>query len=337
MFGGQTVICLPSCLQGNNNMISYIIKRCLRVIPLLLIVSILMFLVLNLLPGNAVTQILSDMGTVEQKEALEERFGLNLPVPVQYWKWLTSFVQGDMGKSFMTSKPVADKIWERVPVTAEMILLAISLAIVIGVPAGIFCAVRRGKASDYILSTVAVVELSMPQFWIGMLLIMLLAVHLKILPASGFTRFSMDPARNLRSMILPTITLGISLAAAIIRQTRSAMLDAIHQDFVITARSKGLKESKIFAKHALRNALLPVVTAIASQINDMVGGAFVIETLFLLPGMGKMIVDAIYQRDYPVVMAGTMLIVTFIVLVNLLADILNILIDPRISQKTLNS
>ena len=305
-------------------MISYIIKRCLRIIPLLLIVSIVMFLVLNLLPGNAVTQILSDMGTVEQKEALEARFGLDLPVPVQYWKWLTNFIRGDMGKSFMTSKPVADMILERV-------------AIVIGIPAGIFCAVKRGKGTDYFLSTIAMAELAMPQFWIGMLLIMLLAVNLNILPASGFTRFNLDPARNLRSMILPTVTLGISLAAAIIRQTRSAMLDAIHQDFVITARSKGVAEGKIFAKHALRNALLPVVTAISSQINDMVGGAFVIETLFLLPGMGKMIVDAIYQRDYPVVMAGTMVVVTFVVLVNLCADILNTIIDPRISQKTLKS
>ncbi len=320
-----------------GTMISYIIKRCLRIIPLLLIVSIVMFLVLNLLPGNAVTQILSDMGTVEQKEALEARFGLDLPVPVQYWKWLTNFIRGDMGKSFMTSKPVADMILERVPVTAEMILLALSLAIVIGIPAGIFCAVKRGKGTDYFLSTIAMAELAMPQFWIGMLLIMLLAVNLNILPASGFTRFNLDPARNLRSMILPTVTLGISLAAAIIRQTRSAMLDAIHQDFVITARSKGVAEGKIFAKHALRNALLPVVTAISSQINDMVGGAFVIETLFLLPGMGKMIVDAIYQRDYPVVMAGTMVVVTFVVLVNLCADILNTIIDPRISQKTLKS
>ncbi len=307
-----------------GTMISYIIKRCLRIIPLLLIVSIVMFLVLNLLPGNAVTQILSDMGTVEQKEALEARFGLDLPVPVQYWKWLTNFIRGDMGKSFMTSKPVADMILERV-------------AIVIGIPAGIFCAVKRGKGTDYFLSTIAMAELAMPQFWIGMLLIMLLAVNLNILPASGFTRFNLDPARNLRSMILPTVTLGISLAAAIIRQTRSAMLDAIHQDFVITARSKGVAEGKIFAKHALRNALLPVVTAISSQINDMVGGAFVIETLFLLPGMGKMIVDAIYQRDYPVVMAGTMVVVTFVVLVNLCADILNTIIDPRISQKTLKS
>lgn len=318
-------------------MISYIIKRCIRIIPLLLIVSMVMFLVLNLLPGNAVTQILSDMGTIEQKEALEDRYGLNLPVPVQYWKWLTNFVQGDMGKSFMTSKPVAEKILERIPVTAEMILLAILLAILIGIPAGIYCAVKRGKAADYILSTVTMVELSMPQFWIGMLLIMLLAVNLQVLPASGFTRFSVDPLRNLRSMIMPTITLGISLAAAIIRQTRSAMLDAIHQDFVITARSKGVKESKVFVKHALRNALLPVITAISSQINDMIGGAFVIETLFLLPGMGKMIVDAIYQRDYPVVMAGTMVVVAFVVIVNLCADILNTIIDPRISQKTLNS
>ncbi len=318
-------------------MISYIIKRCLRTIPLLLIVSILMFLVLNLLPGNAVTQILSDMGTVEQKAALEERYGLNLPISVQYWKWLTNFFRGDMGKSFMTSKPVAEKIFERIPVTAEMIVLAIALAILIGIPCGIFCAVRRGKTTDYILSTVAMIELSMPQFWIGMLLIMLLAVYMKVLPASGFTRFSIDPIRNLRSMIMPTITLGISLAAAIIRQTRSAMLDAIHQDYVITARAKGVKESRVFVKHALRNSLLPVVTAISSQINDMIGGAFVIETLFLLPGMGKMIVDAIYQRDYPVVMAGTMIVVTFIVIVNLCADILNTVIDPRISQKTLNS
>ncbi|MDO4572215.1 MAG: ABC transporter permease, partial [Clostridia bacterium] len=212
-------------------MISYIIKRCLRVIPLLLLVSIVMFLVLSMLPGNAVTNILSDMGTTEQKEQLEARFGLDLPVPVQYWKWLTNFIRGDMGTSFLTSQPVVKRLAERVPVTLEMILLSIVLAVLIGVPIGILCAVKRGKAVDYVMSTVSMFEMAMPQFWIGMLFILLFAVNLNLLPASGFTRFSVDPLKNLRSMIMPSITLALSLSAGIIRQTRSAMLDAMHQDY----------------------------------------------------------------------------------------------------------
>ena len=281
---------------------SYIIRKIIGIIPLLLIVSIIMFLFMNLLPGNVVDSILSEGGTVEQQQKLMERYGLDLPIYVQYWTWLTNFVRGDMGVSHFSGQEVSERLAERFPVTLELILITISM-----------------------------VGVAMPAFWLGMLLIMLVSVKLQWLPASGFVKFSVDPIENLKTMILPSVTLGLSLAAPIARQTRSAMLDALSQDYIITAYSKGLKNKLVFWKHALRNALIPVVTSITNQINGLIGGAFVVETVFLIPGMGKSMVDAINQRDNPVVMGLSMAVVITVVIVNLVADILNAYIDPRIT------
>lgn len=310
---------------------SYIIRKIIGIIPLLLIVSIIMFLFMNLLPGNVVDSILSEGGTVEQQQKLMERYGLDLPIYVQYWTWLTNFVRGDMGVSHFSGQEVSERLAERFPVTLELILISIIIAILVGVTVGLICAVKRNKPTDYVLSTISMVGVAMPAFWLGMLLIMLLSVKLQWLPASGFVKFSVDPIENLKTMILPSVTLGLSLAAPIARQTRSAMLDALSQDYIITAYSKGLKNKLVFWKHALRNALIPVVTSITNQINGLIGGAFVVETVFLIPGMGKSMVDAINQRDNPVVMGLSMAVVITVVIVNLVADILNAYIDPRIT------
>ncbi len=310
---------------------SYIIRKIIGIIPLLLIVSIIMFLFMNLLPGNVVDSILSEGGTVEQQQKLMERYGLDLPIYVQYWTWLTNFVRGDMGVSYFSGQEVSERLAERFPVTLELILISIIIAILVGVTVGLICAVKRNKPTDYVLSTISMVGVAMPAFWLGMLLIMLVSVKLQWLPASGFVKFSVDPIENLKTMILPSITLGLSLAAPIARQTRSAMLDALSQDYIITAYSKGLKNKLVFWKHALRNALIPVVTSITNQINGLIGGAFVVETVFLIPGMGKSMVDAINQRDNPVVMGLSMAVVITVVIVNLVADILNAYIDPRIT------
>lgn len=310
-----------------------IIRKIISAVPLLLLVSIIMFTVVQMLPGNAATIILSEAtASGEQKEALEQELGLDKPVYEQYWNWLTDFVKGDMGTSFFTKQPVVKRIAERLPVSLELILCSIVLAILIGIPIGILSAVKRNKPIDYVMSTFSMVGVAMPSFWIGMLFIILFSVQLKILPASGFMSFSVNPMANLRSMILPSITLAIALAAPIIRQTRSSMLDTLCQDYIITAEAKGLKERIVFWKHALRNALVPVITAISSQISGMIGGVFVIETVFLLPGMGKSMVDAIYQRDYPIIMATAMVVAFIVVLINMLVDILYIVIDPRISK-----
>ena len=310
---------------------TYIVKKVISIIPLLLIVSIIMFLFMNLLPGNVVDSILSEGGTVEQQQKLMEKYGLNLPMYVQYWTWLTNCVRGDMGVSHFSGQEVSDRLAERFPVTLELILISIVIAILVGVTVGLLCAVKRNKPADYVLSTISMVGVAMPAFWLGMLLIMLISVKLQWLPASGFVKFSVDPIENLKSMILPSITLGLSLAAPIARQTRSAMLDALSQDYITTAYSKGLKNKLVFWKHALRNALIPVVTSITNQINGLIGGAFVVETVFLIPGMGKSMVDAINQRDNPVVMGLSMAVVITVVIVNLVADILNAYIDPRIT------
>lgn len=310
---------------------SYIIRKIIGIIPLLLIVSIIMFLFMNLLPGNVVDSILSEGGTVEQQQKLMERYGLELPIYVQYWTWLTNFVCGDMGVSHFSGQEVSERLAERFPVTLELILISIIIAILVGVTVGLICAVKRNKPTDYVLSTISMVGVAMPAFWLGMLLIMLVSVKLQWLPASGFVKFSVDPIENLKTMILPSVTLGLSLAAPIARQTRSAMLDALSQDYIITAYSKGLKNKLVFWKHALRNALIPVVTSITNQINGLIGGAFVVETVFLIPGMGKSMVDAINQRDNPVVMGLSMAVVITVVIVNLVADILNAYIDPRIT------
>lgn len=308
------------------------VRKIILTIPLLLLVSIIMFTVINMLPGNAAMVILGDAGgSVEQLEQLEAKLGLDQPVHVQYFNWLKRFASGDMGTSYLTNQPVAKRIQERLPVTLELILLSTVLAVLIGIPVGILCAVRRNKPIDYVLSTLSMIGVAMPQFWLGILFILLFSVTLGWIPASGFEKFSVDAARNLQSMLMPSVVLALSLSAPIARQTRSAMLDTLNQDYIMTARAKGQRDLNIFMVHALRNALVPVITAITSQINSMIGGVFVIETLFLLPGMGKSMVDAIFQQDYPIVMGIAMTVVSCIVLINLITDIIYIFIDPRIS------
>ena len=313
-------------------MLNSILRKILLTIPLLLLVSIIMFTVINMLPGNAAMVMLADIGgSVEQLQDLEAELGLDQPVYVQYFNWLKGFVQGNLGTSILTSQPVAKRIQERLPVTLELIAFSLGLAILIGIPSGILCAVKRNKPIDYILSTVSMIGVGMPQFWLGILFVLLFSVKLRWLPASGFTKFRVDAAKNLKVMLMPSVTLALSLAAPITRQTRSAMLDTLNQDYILTAKAKGQSSAKIYMVHALRNALVPVITAITSQINSMIGGVFVIETLFLLPGMGKSMVDAIFQRDYPIVMGVAMIVVICIVIINLLTDIAYIFIDPRIS------
>ena len=313
-------------------MVSAIVKKILWSIPLLLLVSMIMFGVIHMLPGNAALVMLGDAGgSAEQVQKLEESMGLTDPLYVQYFHWISNFVKGDMGTSYLTSQPVAKRIVERLPVTLELIVCSVVLAVIIGIPIGILCAVKRNKLVDYIMSTIAMIGVAMPQFWLGILFVLLFSVDLGWLPASGYVTCATNPMRHIQSMIMPSVTLALSLAAPIIRQTRSAMLDTLSQDYIMTAKAKGQNSVGIFVKHALRNALVPVITAITSQINGMIGGVFVIETLFLMPGMGKSMVDAIFQRDYPIIMGIAMVVVSCIVLINLITDIIYIFIDPRIS------
>ena len=313
-------------------MISQIIKRLLAVIPHLLIVTIVLFFLIHLLPGNAATMILGDSSSsIDQLQQLESQMGFDQPVHIQYLQWLKNILLGDLGTSYLTGYPVANRIAERLPVTLELISLSILLAILIGIPIGIICAVKRNSAIDYFFSTILTVGIAMPAFWAGMLMIIVFAINLNILPASGYVPFSQNPLMNLKHMILPVVATSISLMSTIARQTRSAMLDVLGQDFIMTAHSKGMKWRKIYYKHALNNALIPIITSISIQISTMIGGSVVVEAVFILPGMGKSMIDAIFQRDYPIVMGEALVIAILIVVLYLFVDIIYAVVDPRIS------
>lgn len=314
-------------------MIKHVLKRILSITPHLLIVTIILFFMINLLPGTAADLLVGDTGDVAMIDQIEERLGLDQPIYIQYGRWLLNTVRGNLGTSYFTGLPVIDRIAERLPVTLELILLSILVAIIIGIPIGILCAVKRNKWIDYVFSTASMIVVAMPSFWTGMLLIIAFSITLHWLPASGFVPFMADPIQNLKSLILPVLATGSALSATIVRQTRSAMLDVLGQDYMQTGKSKGMGKTRLYFKHGLRNALIPVTTAISSQISTMIGGSVVVESVYLIPGMGKSLVDAIFQRDYPIVMGEALVIATLIVLLNVFVDLLYTFIDPRVSRE----
>lgn len=314
-------------------MIAQIIKRILMVIPKLLAVSIILFFLINILPGDAATGMISNDTSVEYYEQLRKDMGLDRPAVVRYLSWVGGILKGDMGKSLINNQSVAERIAQRLPVTLELTFLAIIVSIVIAVPVGILSAVKRNSTVDVGASIFSMLGVAMPSFWLGMLLIMLFSLNLRILPASGYTPPSQSLLDNLRRMILPAISVGIGFTATVMRQTRSALLEVLGQDYVLTARAKGLRERIVIWKHALRNALVPVITVISMQIGRLIGGVIVTESVFVLPGMGSAISDAILSRDYPVVMGFILVVASVVVFVNMIVDVLYIFIDPRISHK----
>lgn len=314
-------------------MIAQIVKRILLVIPKLLAVSIILFFLINILPGDAATGMISDDTSVEYYEQLRKDMGLDRPAVERYLSWVGGILRGDLGESLINHQPVAERIAQRLPVTLELTFLAILVSIIIAVPVGILSAVKRNSAIDVGTSIFSMLGVAMPSFWLGMLLIMLFCLKLRILPASGYVAPSENLIDNLRRMILPAISVGVGFTATVMRQTRSALLEVLGQDYVLTARAKGLRERIVIWKHALRNALVPVVTIISMQIGRLIGGVIVTESVFVLPGMGSAISDAILSRDYPVVMGLILVVAAVVVLVNMLVDVLYIFIDPRISHK----
>lgn len=315
-------------------MIAQVIKRILSVIPKLLAVSIILFFLINILPGDAAMSFISEESSQEYYEQLREEMGLDKPIIERYFNWLFDMLHGDMGNSLISSESVAKRISQRLPVTLELIFLSMIVSVIVAVPAGIISAVKRNSALDVGASFFSIIGVAMPSFWLGMLLIMLFSLTLKVLPASGFTPVAKGLGENLRRMILPAVAVGVAFAATVMRQTRSAMLEVLGQDYVTTARAKGLRETIVIAKHALRNALIPVITVISMQIGRLFGGVIVTETVFVLPGMGTAIQDAILSRDYPMVMGLIMVVACVVVFINMFVDVLYIFIDPRISHKS---
>lgn len=313
-------------------MLQHVIRKVLMVIPLLILISIILFILISMLPGDAVLSMIGDTGDIAYIEQLRSQIGLDKPLYQQYFDWIRNLFKGDLGRSILTRQPVVNIVKVRFPVTLELTILAILISMVIAIPAGILSAVKRNSVWDVIMSVVSMFGIAMPPFWIGILAIMFFSLKLNWLPASGFIPFFQDPIANLRSLAMPAFTVGLAFAATVMRQTRSAFLEILNQDFIMTARSKGLREKIVLWKHALRNALIPIITVISLQIGRLIGGSVVTETVFALPGMGREIADGLLSRDYPVVMAMILITAVFVVVTNTIVDVLVVLVDPRISR-----
>ena len=311
-------------------MIPFIVRRLLQLIPVLLVMSIVVFSISLMLPGDPTTAVLGEDASLQDRAALRQELGLDQPIPVQYGRWLARAASGDLGLSLKTREPVAEMLAARVPVTFELALLAVLLSLMLGIPLGILAALKRNSWIDSLVSAVSLSSMAIPYFWVGILLIMLLSIQLGWLPPSGYVPFFSDPFANLRLMIMPVITIGTAQAALVMRQTRTAMLQVMSQDYVRTARAKGASEIRVVFGHALRNSLIPVITVIGLQMGALIGGAVVTETVFSLPGLGRMIVDGIFERDFPVVQGAILVVVLGVLIVNLLTDLSYTLVDRRV-------
>jgi peptide/nickel transport system permease protein len=309
-----------------------VLRRLALSIPILLFVSIMVFSLIHLIPGDPVTVMLGQEATPEVKQALRHELGLDQPLVIQYVVWLGRVVRGDLGRSLVDRTSVLDQIRLRLPATIELAIGAFLIALLIAIPAGVLSATRRGSAVDYASTVFALGGLSLPSFWLAMLLIIVFAVKLQWLPASGYVPFFENPRANLTAMLLPMFATGIRESAFLMRMLRSSMLEVLHADYVRTARAKGLRERAVVLRHALRNGLVPVVTSSGLIIAGLLGGLVITESIFSIPGFGRLIVDAIFQRDFITVQGAILVSAVLVVVVNLVVDLLLVLIDPRIQR-----
>jgi peptide/nickel transport system permease protein len=308
----------------------YIIRRLVLLIPTVLGVSIIVFLMMRFIPGDPVALLLGDYYTEATAAAIRHKYGLDRPLYEQYVIWLGRLVTGDWGRSIIANRPIFDDLIHRLPVTVELIILAMSFALLIAIPAGVIAALRPYSWHDYSAMTTALVGVSVPEFFMGVLLILFFSLFWGLLPAVGYVPLSVSFWDNLKHMILPAMTLGLARAALLTRLIRASMMEVIRLDYVTTARAKGVRERWVVLKHALKNALIPTVTVLGLQVGFLIGGAIVVETVFSVPGVGSFGIGAIALRDYPQVQAFVLLFALGFVLVNLIVDILYAFLDPRI-------
>jgi peptide/nickel transport system permease protein len=311
-------------------MTRFILHRILISIPTLILVSMFVFGLQKLLPGDPVLAMAGEERDPAVIELLREKYRLNDPIPMQYLYWVGGVLQGDLGTSLRTGEPVLNLIAQKLPVTIQLAIMSMIFAFLIGVPAGILSSVRKGTWVDYIANVVALSGLSIPNFWLGIMMILLVSVNLGWLPASGYESPWVDPWRSFQTMLMPAFVLGTGLAAALMRHTRSSMLGVLQSDYVRTARAKGLAERKVILKHAFRNAVLPIVTLSALLFGELLAGAVLTEQIFTIPGFGKLIVDAVFNRDYAVVQGVVLCTAAGFILMNLIADVLYVLLNPRL-------
>jgi peptide/nickel transport system permease protein len=308
----------------------YVAKRLLIAIPSLLIASLIVFTLPRLIPGDAVQLMLAEKAYAKDLDELRAKLGLDRPMYVQYFEWAGRALRGDLGESLWTRRPVLEEIGQRLPVTLTLAILALTFALAIAIPVGVISAARHDTLADFIARSAAILGLSVPGFWLATLLIVLPAIWWGWRPVGDFVEFGSDPIRYVRQLLLPAAILGIAASAALMRLTRGMLLEVLRQDYVRTAWAKGLAERRVVLKHGLRNAIIPVVTLLGTQLPQIIGGTVVIEYVFGLPGMSRFLFDAINQRDYPVIQGVNLLVVSTVVMVNLGVDALYAVLDPRI-------
>jgi len=313
-----------------DSMLTFVTRRLLQLIPTLFFVSVMIFSLQQLLPGDPATTMAGEEHDPAVIEQIRQQYHLNQPLPLQYAYWLRGVLSGDFGESMRLKQKVLDLMLEKLPVTIQLAVMAIIIAFGIGITAGVVSAVKKDTAFDYAANMFALWGISTPNFWLGILLIFLFSVELGWLPASGYVRLTEDWRASLASTIMPAFVLGNSIAAILMRHTRSAMLQALGSDYVRTARAKGLLERTVILKHAMRNALTPVITLGALELGTLLSGAVLTEQIFTIPGFGKLIVDAVFNRDYAVVQGVVLVTATAYILLNLTADILYIMVNPRL-------
>ncbi len=315
-------------------MVVALVKRLLVSVPILFGMSVVVFGILRLVPGDPVYAILGLNSTPKLVAQLHQQLHLSDPIFVQYAAWIGGVLRGDFSYDYRSGQPITQLIGQAMPVTIELVILALSLAILIGVPVGMLAAVRRGGITDKLAMGASMLGISVPDFWLGIVLILIFSLHFGALPASGFVPLKQDIVQNLRFMILPALALGAAFAAVLIRITRAAMIDVLQQDHIRFTRAKGIGERSVIFRHALRNAAIPIVTVIGLQAGYIVGGTIVVEQVFALPGLGNLLLNATLARNYPIVQMGVLILGVSFVLANLAADLLYIVLNPRLRTES---
>lgn len=314
-------------------MLRFLMRRVLIALPTIILISIFVFALQKLLPGDPLLVLAGEERDPEVLEFLREKYRLNDPIPVQYLAWIGNALQGDLGTSLRTNQPVTELMAQKLPVTIQLATMSMIFALVIGIPTGILSAVKKGTVTDYVANVVALSGLSIPNFWLGIMLILLVSVKWQLLPASGYVPLSEDFWQSIRTMLMPSFVLGTALAATLMRHTRSAMLGVLSADYVRTARAKGLSERVVILKHSFRNALTPIVTLTALLFGELIAGAVLTEQIFTIPGFGKLVVDAVFNRDYAVVQGIVLVTAVGFILMNLLADMMYFVLNPRLREQ----
>lgn len=314
-------------------MLDFLIRRVAISVVTLFLITLIVFTGVRMIPGDPARVMAGTDADEAGLQEVREKYGLNDPIPMQYLRWIRLALRGDLGESIRTREPVVKTVATKLPITIQLACFSLIIAIGIAVPAGVFSALRRNTVWDLLANAVSLCGVSIPTFWLGIMLILFISVRLHLLPASGYVSFFQDPLGNLERMIMPAFVLGGALAAALMRQTRNSMIEVMGANYIRTAYSKGLAERVVVFRHALRNGLIPIVTILGLQMGALMGGAVVTEQIFVVPGFGRLIVEAVFTRDYPLVQGVVMITASTYVLINLLVDVSYSVLNPRIRVK----